>query len=130
MLYFVLTVTSLAHVVLSLCEYDGEQFGTVTDYVLDASVSMSILYAILLDVVVWILYFDWKRAGQILKTKWTDHLLLLQKIHDKAENNEPWTIKYAKICGNAKFLLIFAVLYWFVSFILLLYVNYLFIINR
>ena len=106
-----------------LFQYDGKHLGLWGDqYICDITVSMSVLYGALLDIVIWILYFDWKRSTQILQTQWTEHLLLIQKINNKSQNNEPWTIKYAKICSNEKFLLSFAVLYWLLSLTILLYV--------
>ena len=105
-----------------LCQYDGMAVGLWGDhYVSDVTVSMSILYGVLMDIVVWILYFDWKRSTQILQTQWTEHLLLLQKINNKTAQNEPWTIKYAKICANGKFLVSIAIIYWLLSLTILMY---------
>ena len=105
-----------------LCQYDGTSVGVLGEqYASDVTISISILYGVLLDVVVWILYFDSKRSTQILQTQWTEHLLLLQKINNQTQQNEPWTIKYTKICSSLKFLLSLAVLYWLLSLTILMY---------
>lgn len=108
-------------VVVSLLEYEGIADGIVGDEnVKIIMLSITILWALLLALVLWISFFNWQKNTQLLKMGWKEHLGLMSRIkhHNNSNHNndipikQPWTLRYGKIMANTKYLILFALIYW------------------
>eukprot|EP01084_Bolivina_argentea_P268456 455971_1 len=85
------------------------------------SISTTMLWVLLLDCVLWISYFNWKKSTQLLKTQWKEQLLLIDKIHNKRKTKQSWILRYGKLLSNIKYILMISVIYYLIYVAIILY---------
>ncbi len=109
--------------VVSLLEYEDISDSIAGHTIVkDIAISISILWVVLLDSVLYISYYNWQKAAHLLKTKWKEQLLLIDKIQNKNTSKQPWTLKYHHIVSKPKYVLIIAVTYWLFYLVTIMYV--------
>eukprot|EP01084_Bolivina_argentea_P173706 300898_1 len=110
-------------VLISLLEVEGINVGFAgNSYIKDIAISVTLLWLLLLDCVLWISYFNWTKSRQLIKTQWKEHLKLIEKIHHHT-TKQPWTLRYGKMLSNAKYIWMIAIAYWIFYVSALLYLT-------
>ena len=81
--------------------------------VINISNDVSILWLLLIDMVLWISFFNWRKSIQLSRTKWRTQLQLIDNINNTdITAKKPWTLRYGKLLSNQKFLLSLVTIFW------------------
>ena len=90
----------------------------------DPVLSLTLFWALLLNVILWSAYIRWKTTAQLLKKKWADHLNLIHHIKDTEEISKrvKCTQSLLSSLRSPKQLLMLSTLLWALSLVSLEYV--------